>query len=316
MPVVPIHVAVAVIEDARGRILISRRPDHLHQGGYWEFPGGKLEPGETIGQALKREIHEELGLQVTEHCPLIRFTHEYPDRSVLLDAHRVTAYSGHAQGLEGQELAWVPPAELQDYHLLPADLPIVTAVQLPDRYLITPEPGDVPQFLTQLEKALEGGIRLVQLRAKSLSEEQICPLAKEVLQLCRQQSARLLLNGAVGLVEELGIDGVHLTSRQLMGLDKRPLGKHRLVAASCHNGSELAQAQRLGLDFAVLSPVLPTGSHPEVPPLGWDGFASLLDKVALPVYALGGMQGNHCDTAWINGAQGVAGITGLWEQEI
>jgi 8-oxo-dGTP diphosphatase len=311
---VPIHVAVAVIEDAQGRILISRRPDHLHQGGYWEFPGGKVEPGETLAGALVRELNEELGLQVTDHRPLICFTHEYPDRCVLLDVHRVTAYSGAAEGLEGQELAWVPVAELLDYSLLPADRPIATAIQLPDRYLITPEPGDVSQFLTQLEKTLKGGIRLVQLRARALPEDALRPLAKEVLQLCRQHGARLLLNEAVSLAEEMGVDGVHLTSRQLMGLEQRPLGKQCLVAASCHNASELAQAHRLGLDFVVLSPVLPTGSHPEATPLGWVGFAGLLDKVSLPAYALGGMCDDHIKTAWEHGAQGVAGITGLWER--
>lgn len=310
----PIHVAVAAIEDDQGRILISRRPDHLHQGGYWEFPGGKLEPGESLDRALRREIREELGLQVTGHRPLIRFTHAYPDRSVLLDVHRVTAFHGTAQGLEGQELAWVQPIALLDYSLLPADRPIVTAVQLPDRYLITPEPEDVPRFLAQLERSLSGEIRLVQLRAKTLSEAALHALAREVLQLCRQHDTRLLLNGAIGLAEELDADGVHLTSRQLMMLEKRPLDSQRLIAASCHTVEELAQARKLGLDFAVLSPVLPTASHLEVCPMGWEEFAGMVDGMPLPVYALGGLRHDHIDTSWEHGAQGIAGISGLWER--
>lgn len=308
----PIHVAVAIIEDDRGRVLISRRQDHQHQGGLWEFPGGKLEPGETVAQALQREIHEELGLQVQRHRPLIRLLHHYPDRSVLLDVHRVTKHSGTAEGLEGQDLAWSLPDRLQDYALLPADRPIVTALQLPDRYLITPEPVDIPRFLYQLEKSLEMGNSLVQLRAKSLSDNALRSLAIKVKQLCGRYGARLLINGAIGLAEELDADGVHLTSTQLMALGQRPLGSNRLVAASCHSAQELAQAQRLGLDFVVLSPVLQTSSHPKANPLGWEVFAEMVDPVSVPVYALGGLSADKVDQACGYGAQGISGISGLW----
>ena len=131
------HVAVAVIQDSSGRILLSRRADHAHQGGLWEFPGGKLDPGETLAQALKREIREELGIEVQSHSPLIRINHRYPDRSVLLDVHRVTAYSGVPEGREGQPLVWVAPESMRDYPMPAADRPIVTALRLPDSYLIT-----------------------------------------------------------------------------------------------------------------------------------------------------------------------------------
>ena len=99
-----VHVAVAVIQDALGRVLLSRRPEQVHQGGLWEFPGGKLEQGESLSHALRREILEELGLQVMDHQPLIAITHHYPDRSVLLDVHRVTEYLGEPHGLEDQPL--------------------------------------------------------------------------------------------------------------------------------------------------------------------------------------------------------------------
>jgi len=310
----PIHVAVAIIEDDQGRVLISRRQDHQHQGGLWEFPGGKLEPGEMVAQALQREIHEELGLRIQSHRPLIRLLHHYPDRSVLLDVHRVIKHSGTAEGLEGQDLAWSSPNKLQDYALLPADRPIVTALQLPDRYLITPEPVDIPRFLYQLEKTLELGNSLVQLRAKSLSDHALRSLARKVKQLCGRYDARLLINGAIGLAEELDADGVHLTSTQLMAFGQRPLGSNRLVAASCHSAQELAQAQKLGLDFVVLSPVLTTRSHPDTAPLGWEGLAEMIEGVSIPVYALGGMLCEHIDQAWNHGAQGIAGISGLWPE--
>jgi len=311
----PIHVAVAVIQNAAGQILISKRPAHLHQGGLWEFPGGKLELGESVGQALKREIYEELGLEVKAHSPLIRITHHYPDRVVLLDVHCVTQFAGCPEGREGQLLRWLFPSQLINHPLLPADRPIVAAINLPDCYLITgADPLDQRQFLLKLERSLIKGVRLVQLRAKSLTQTEFCMLAEVVLKLCRAYEARLLLNAAPDWVEQLGADGVHLTSGQLSDLNERPLNRSYLIGASCHSTSDLARASALELDFAVLSPVLPTASHPDAQPLGWRQFGVLVEAARLPVYALGGMRRGMLDEARSYGAQGVAGISGLWPQ--
>lgn len=310
-----IHVAVAVIRDTAGRFLISCRLEHVHGGGCWEFPGGKLEPGETVSHALCREINEELGVTVLEHRPLIQITHRYSDRSVLLDVHRITRFEGIAEGLEGQQLAWVALENMAQYALLPADRPIVTALSLPDCYLITgPDASDRKTFLSRLEFALDAGIGLVQLRAKSLSDIEFQSLAKIVLKLCRRYDVRCLLNASPGLVRDLGADGVHLTGQQLQILSCRPLSTEYLVAASCHSASDLAKATELGLDFAVLSPVLATDSHPQAQPLGWDQFSALVKDAGLPVYALGGMHTDMTIKAQSHGAQGIAGISGLWGQ--
>ena len=310
----PIRVAVAVIQDAIGQVLISKRPEHVHQGGLWEFPGGKLEPGESFSQALKREIHEELGLEVKAHSPLIRLTHHYLDRVVLLDVYRVTEFTGHPEGREGQSLQWCSLEQLNDYPLLPADRPIVMAINLPTRYLITgPDPRDEEQFLSRLENSLVKGVRLIQLRAKLLSQSEFCVLAEAALRLCRKYGAQLLLNAAPELVEQVGADGVHLTSQRLSDLEKRPLGCNRLIGASCHSAIDLAKAAELELDFAVLSPVLPTRSHPNVQTLGWPQFAGLVDVARLPVYALGGMRHDMIGKSQCHGAQGIAGISGLWD---
>ena len=315
MVIKPIHVAVAVIEDDQGRVLISRRPVHAHQGGLWEFPGGKLDPGETLSQALWREIHEELGLEVCTHRPLIRVTHHYDDRTVLLDVHRVTGFTGKAVGREGQSLAWVRAEELAQYPLLPADMPIVTALRLPDQYLITgADPADREAFLARLKRALDRGISLVQLRAKSLPECEFCSLAEAALELCMHHRAQLLLNASPRLVRTLGVDGVHLTAEQLLSLHERPLSSDLLIGASCHTAGELAKAAELGLDFAVLSPVLPTTSHPQAKLLGWARFSELVAEAAIPVYALGGMRPDMVTQAHNHGAQGVAGISGLWPE--
>jgi 8-oxo-dGTP diphosphatase len=307
-----IHVAAAVLEDAQGRILLTRRPEHVHQGGLWEFPGGKLEPGETIGHGLVRELAEELGVQVQGHRPLIQVRHDYGDKSVLLDVHRVTAYAGVPQGLEGQPLAWVAPEALGDYPMPAADVPIVAAVRLPPVYLFTPPAVPDPQrLLTELEAALEAGQRLVQLRVFDLPRAGHEALARRALKLCRAAGAWLLINADIELAAGVGADGVHLHARQLAALKARPEG-FRWVAASCHEPGELARAAALGLDFAVLSPVLPTPSHPDAAPLGWEGFAAAVAAARLPVYALGGMRPELLATAWQHGAQGIAGIRGLW----
>jgi 8-oxo-dGTP diphosphatase len=307
-------VAAAVIVGPDGRILISRRHDHLHQGGLWEFPGGKLEPGEDARQALQRELHEELGIEVRQARPLIRVRHDYGERSVLLDVWRVEAFAGTPHGREGQPLAWVAADELPGYDFPAANQPILRAARLPDCYLITPEPGPDPAaFLQQLEAALARGSRLLQLRAKTLAPAAYAELAAQVVPLARARGARVLLNGPAELVTELGAAGLQLSSAALRECRARPLPDHYWLCASCHDGAELARAVALGADCALLSPVQATASHPGAAPLGWAAFQALTDPCPLPVYALGGLGPGDLATAWRHGAQGIAAIRGLWE---
>jgi 8-oxo-dGTP diphosphatase len=317
-----IHVAAAAIVDCEGRVLIARRPLHVHQGGLWEFPGGKLEPAEDIRVALARELHEELGIEVLQARPLIRIPYRYPDRQVLLDVWRVDAFDGHAHGREGQEVCWVALGELSRFEFPPPNRPIITALRLPDRYLITPEPGtaeDWPHFLLALEQALQRGIRLVQLRARQLDDAALRQLAPQALELCRRHGARLLLNATSGLAAALelaaalGMDGVQLGSKPLLQHRQRPPeAAGMLLGASCHTAEELAHACAIGADFALLSPVQPTRSHPGMPALGWERFSRLTEASTIPVYALGGMTVADIPTAWQYGGQGVAAIRGLW----
>ncbi|HGX93028.1 MAG TPA: Nudix family hydrolase [Candidatus Tenderia sp.] len=307
-----IHVAVAVVVNRGGEVLLALRPQDKHQGGLWEFPGGKVEADETVVEALKRELLEEVGIDATQFRPLIRVRHHYGDRSVLLDVWRVDDFEGDAHGCEGQAVEWVAPEALNERQFPAANLAIVSAVQLPDRYLITPEPDDTRQFMQQLECSLNAGVSLVQLRARSLDDEAYSALARHVLSCCRRYGARVLLNAEPSVAERLGADGVHLSSTRLMALSQRPLPASFLVAASCHNGRELAQAEKIGADFAVLSPVAATASHPGARPLGWSGLRHLLDGAAIPVFALGGLGPSDLGVAFHHGAQGVAAIRALW----
>jgi len=311
-----IHVAAAALADPRGRILIAKRPDRVHQGGRWEFPGGKLEPGETPEMGLARELNEELGVRVLSFRPLIRVHHDYGDRHVLLDVHRIIHYKGDPHGREGQLIAWIHPDAMDPAAFPAADRPIISALRLPDRYLITGKDPCAPdRLMDRLDRALAHGIRLVQLRAHELGDDDYASLAQGAFRLCARHGARLLLNRDPHLVVRargLPCHGLHLTGWRLAALAHRPLDDRRLVGASCHNAQDLSRAVHLGLDYALLSPVRATRSHPDAHPLGWDRFATLVEDVGLPVYALGGLGPSDLDVAFAHGAQGIAAIREFW----
>jgi 8-oxo-dGTP diphosphatase len=311
-----IHVAAGAIEDAHGRILITKRPDHVHQGGLWEFPGGKLEPGETCLQGLERELREELGIRILSHRPLIRIHHDYGDRHVLLDVHLVSRFEGEPEGREDQPLAWVHPQDMDPTVFPAADRPIISALRLPSLYLITgPDPRNPPIFLSRLRKALEKGVRLVQLRAHAVDDQAYAELARQAFALCEGYHARLLLNRDPELAADLPGHGLHLTGSRLAASKRRCLNDGSWLGASCHKKQDLERAADLGLDYALLSPVRATASHPNSEPMGWEKFADLADRAALPVYALGGLTLSDLSTAIEHGAQGIATIRGLWPSE-
>jgi len=310
-----VQVAAGVISDGQGRILITKRPDDVHQGGLWEFPGGKLERGESVEQALARELDEELGIRVTRSRPLIRLSHDYGDRQIVLIIRRVLAYKGAPQGREGQALDWVSPDAMDPSRFPAADRPVISALRLPSRYLISGvKPVATTPFIARLEQVLDGTrVGGVQLRAPWLDDVQYAVLAERCAPICEKAGALLLLNRDPAVAMQLPGDGLHLTESRLSALTARPKGDHRLIGASCHDAASLARAGRLGLDYALLSPVCRTTSHPSAEPLGWRRFAELVAPASLPVYALGGVGEDALDAAWEHGAQGVAGIRGFWD---
>ncbi len=300
-------VAIGLLRDRQGRLLISYRRAGQTYGEHWEFPGGKLEAGEDGATALRRELAEELGIIVTQAQLWRVLSFAYPERRVRLQIWEVQTYTGTPWGREQQPLAWVSLAELPRYHLLPANRHIVNALQLPLTYLITPEPQD--DFCPQLEQALAAGVRLVRLRTR-LTGAALARVTERTLSCCQRAGAQLLLSGATS-AQALGADGVHLTARELMALQERPQAQ-QWVAASCHTQTELAHALAIGVDFAVLSPVQTTPSHPDTQPLGWPQFSRWVAAQPLPVYALGGLTRTDLPQALAAGAQGIAAIRGLW----
>tara|TARA_R110001583_G_scaffold1582_2_gene12285 strand:+ start:1242 stop:2183 length:942 start_codon:yes stop_codon:yes gene_type:complete len=309
-----VQVAAAAIVGSDGRLLISRRPDHLHQGGLLEFPGGKVDPGEAVAQALVRELQEELGITPLRFEPLIRVPYDYPDKRVLLDVWRVTAYSGQPQGLEGQSLQWLGIDELNPAHFPAANRPIITALTLPRHYLISGDAVDREQWLKKLQAALASGVRMVQLRAHELDADAYQALASAALELCRPFAAKLIVNRNPDDAILIEADGLHLNRHQLARVRPEQLApwRNRLLGASCHNREELQRAQQLGVDYALLSPVLATASHPAAEVLGWSLFSELVATAAMPVYPLGGMERGMEKTAIEQGGQGIASISAFW----
>lgn len=307
-----VHVVAGVLVCDEQVLVAQRLPGDRRQGK-WEFPGGKVHSGESARQALARELREELGVAVQSAHPLICVRHAYDDKAVFLDVWRVTAYEGEPVGREGQRIRWVHRDALTALDWLEANRPIVQAVRLPALYLIT-DAGRVEHadFLSTLERALRAGARLLQLRAPQLEPQAYEQVARRVVPICHRYGAQVLLNADPELVCACGADGVHLNSRRLRALRERPLGPEHWVAASAHDAEELARAAALGLDFAVLAPVLPSVSHSQRPALGWERFHALVAASALPVYALGGMGAEHLSMARAHGAQGLSMVSGVW----
>ena len=314
-----VHVVAGVITDARGRILLARRTEGRDLAGLWEFPGGKVEPGETPEQALVRELREELGIEARVGASVISVPQQYPHKRLRLDVRHIASWTGTVKGLDGQALAWVPAHKLSSYAMPDADRPVVAALRDPALYLITPEPGDDDaRWLSSLRKALDAGIRCIQLRAHATAAaqpERWRRLVERAAKDACDVGADILVNSDIATAEALGI-GVHLRASQLSALSERPVPRLQRVIASCHSHEDLAAAQALGCDAAVLGPVLPTASHPGVPGIGWQRFVAMREHVAIPIYAIGGMSRGHAEHARSHGAQGIAAIRDLWPADV
>jgi 8-oxo-dGTP diphosphatase len=307
-----IDVAVAILIGTDGRALLAQRPAGKVYGGWWEFPGGKIEPGEGTAHALARELHEELGVEVERAYPWITRVFAYPHATVRLHFFRVLAWRGEPHGREGQAFAWQDLQALTVGPVLPANGPVLKSLALPTEYAISnaSEVGE-SRFLTALEGRLAAGLRLVQLREKEMPRNRLAALARRVVATAGRCGAIVLVNGDAALAREVGAHGVHLTARQLADAAPRPALDW--VGASCHTAAELRSAEVLGADFAVLGPVAATPTHPGVPTFGWDGFEASARAAAIPVFALGGMRRIDLERAWSCGAHGVAMIRGAWE---
>lgn len=329
-------VVVGVIVNGAGEVLLAKRAAHQHQGGLWEFPGGKLEAGEAPIAGLWRELHEELGIAVVAAEPLIQIHHTYPDKSVLLDVFRVNQFDGVAEGREGQPLEWVKLGELDRYPLPAANRPILQALMLPRQLCISGAAATPQLWLKQFALSLQPGRVML---ARPHSPEQLGwpwgELMTAALALCESHNigenhnTRLMLHSSLLSAIAPGFHqltsqaqetllrqychGLHLTAVAAQGPVSIPAGL--MLGMSCHDAQELELACALQCHYALLSPVQPTQTHPGAAALGWSEWARLSRLAKLPVFALGGVDQRHLGLAVSLGAQGVAGIGGFWSRD-
>ncbi|MGJ8513661.1 Nudix family hydrolase [Carnimonas bestiolae] len=312
-----LHVVAAVIYNGDDCIFLSRRPSYVDQGGMWEFPGGKLHANETSLEALKRELQEELGIQVHRARPLIKVNHEYSDKRILLDVWEVRDFSGEPYGAEGQVVRWVPHADVARYHFPSANDAVVKAVMMPHALMVTEDEADDARFSERFKASLaEHSPELVRLRASSLSADAYQARVVVAAELAAKAGAKLVIGhhscdieALAALVEQHNLAGVQLTETQLLDCSQRVLPAHRWQGASAHSSEALEHAQSIDCDFAVLGTVLPSTSHPDADAMYWNGLQSRLDNINIPVFAIGGMALSDIDRARAIGAQGVAAIS-------
>lgn len=308
-----VDVVVGVVFNEAGQVLVNQRTYPEEFAGKWEFPGGKIEAGETLCQALHRELLEEVNIDIASSEPLICITHHYASAAVRLFARKVSRFQGTPQGSEGQKIKWIAPDELCNLDFLDANESILNAVRLPHYYLIT----NAAKFgrthtLRRLQSLLQTHKCIVQLREKDMERRVFDEFAKSVIRLCHSHATPVLANAKPEVALDLGFDGVHLDSVSLKELTVRP-GPHGFwVAASCHNSGEVEAAEKIKVDFLVLSPVAQTESHPGASSMGWRRFQEYCSTASIPIYALGGLQFEDLAKARESGAQGVAVIRAAW----
>jgi 8-oxo-dGTP diphosphatase len=296
------EVAAAVIERP-GEILLAQRPAGKPYPGYWEFPGGKIEAGEDALAALTRELKEELDITVTAATPWITRVYAYTHATVRLHFFRVTAWEGEPKPLEDQAIAWQRVDAPEVTPMLPANAPVLMALRLPPILAVSnvAEMGGVG-WVEAMQLAVFEDVKLIQLREKQLNRLRFQHLLERLMTRVAPAGAKVVVNSDCGMWPQS--DGAHLTSAALTAASARPAGE--IVGASCHDAEELAKAAALGLDYAVLGPVMPTASHPGAKLLGWEGFAALVRDCPIPVYAIGGLTRADLAIARQHGAQGVA----------
>ena len=300
------EVAAAVIQRPDGAFLLAQRPHGKVYAGYWEFPGGKVEPGEPAVDALARELHEELGIDVETAYPWITRVFTYPHATVRLRFYRVVRWKSEPRPREDQAIAWQEPAGTMASPMLPANAPVLASLALPAEYAVTDAAKwGTAVMLDKLERRLEQGLKLVQLREPGLSAEERRIFCDDAVGRARRYGCKVMVKAP-----HPGAHGIHFTASQLMSLSEKPQGM--LVAASCHTRDELERAMQLELDFAVLGPVKETTSHPHAAAMGWKAFGELARDASIPVYAIGGLARADLEDAWRAGAHGVAMIRGAW----
>ena len=303
-------VAIGIIENEQSQILISQRSKNTHLGGFWEFPGGKVDPGESFKSALRRELFEEVGIRILSVEKLIAFNFKYEDRNILFQCFKVLSYHGEVQAKEKQALKWLKKEELHDEDFPSANKTILDTIRLSQEYMIADQNFFGDDLLSVIEKNLQKDISICQFRAHTLNKKDYIPRAQEVRDLCAEYNAQMICNCNLDWIDKISPHGVHLTSKQLAEeFDSILDGAiDKLFSISCHTEQEIDLANQTSARCILIGSVLETPSHPNAESLGWKGFYDLCVKANKPVYALGGMNNSQKEAVLVYGAQGIAAI--------
>lgn len=307
-----IDVSVAILINSKNQVLLAKRPPLKSWEGWWEFPGGKMEKDETSIDALHREIYEEIGVRVTKFEKWVTRKYSYENNDITLNFFKVNEWEGEVTPKERQELVWTYIRNSNISPILPANSFVEKALDLPKYYAITNLSETSKEvFFNQLQKKIHDGLSLIQVREKNITPNELKIFSKEIINICKPRHVKVIVNYDLNLAREIKADGVHLRSSDLLRIKKIP--KNLIVSASCHTQEDIKIAEKLKINFLVLSAVKKTLSHPATKPIGWNKFKELVNKVNIPIYALGGLGANDYEIAIENGAIGVASQRLIWK---
>lgn len=294
------EVAVGVLWRADGAVLLADRPAGKPYAGYWEFPGGKIEPGESVEHALARELNEELGIDIGPALPWVTFEFDYPHAYVRLHFCRVYDWRGEPQGREGQQLRFFRLDQPLPQPLLPAAQPALRWLTLPVRAASVDSDRDPVKLLPEVDAALAAGLRLLIVRGAPPAESEsahravIAPIA-----------LRAAACGALLIASSTADDnGDRHLAEPALAHWRRGTGTG-WVGVDASSRATLVQAAARGCDFALLSPVLAANGESNAP-LGWHGVRAVLRHAPLPVFVGGGLSAADLSAAQSAGAHGIA----------
>lgn len=308
----PLDVVAGILGNDRGEVLIARRPAHKHHGGLWEFPGGKREPGESPHDALVRELHEELGIEVRSSARCCNVREARPDRPLLLRTLRVLAFEGTPSPLEHDELAWCAPQLLATHDLAPADRRIASVLTMPKRLAVTPGPErfNEAEWMKRIDTAIAIGFDRLHLRRGHSTWADHLPLARRIVARVREAGITIAVHDDPDLAHTLSADALHVSGARL---PQWPIDQLRaaapLIGVSTHRDDEPSRINELAPDYLLLGNVRETPSHPGRAGIGWNGFEEYALRCDAPMYAIGGVAPSDHVEAEQHGAIGIASIS-------
>jgi len=294
-----IHVAIALLFH-QNRVLVGWREAKQHQGNKHEFPGGKVEHAETPMQACRREVREEVGIDIELWHAFDFIRHEYDDVIVHLHLFHASVTAAQLPQIQ-QPWNWYGREQLQSLNFPKANDVILHKLHWPQMIKISSDLADLAQL--EENQLLYWRVPAEQHQAKTLET------------LSGVQLAQLIINHDLYLLlpeqQQQAISTLHLKQSQLADFNSEGRIMAKRYIAACHDLASAQRAEQIGCEAIFLSPVLATATHVDVEPLGWDIFEKIATQLDIPVYALGGMQRDDLSLAQAHHAYGIAGIRGL-----